>query len=98
MSHYHPTPNAAERYFDGSIFGQMYTLIADILGRPAGAPSAATARPEREHAAPTKPVRKLVERVDRWFWRQEQKARDDYLAASADVFELERRIEALYRR
>jgi len=38
-----------------------------------------------------------LERLDRWFWRQEQKARDDYLATSVDVFELERRIEALDR-
>ena len=39
----------------------------------------------------------LLERLDTWFWRQAQKDREAYLARSADVFDLERRIKALER-
>ena len=95
------TPNAAERYFNHSIFGQLYTLIAEALGsrrrdRPRSGHSA-----EAEKAAPAS-VRDLprltwLDRVDAWFWRQAQKDREAYLARSRDMFELERRIEALDR-
>lgn len=34
----------------------------------------------------------LLERLDAWFWRQEQKDLHDWLAQSGDLFELERRI------
>ena len=39
----------------------------------------------------------MLDRLDRWFWRQEQKAREAYLAHSQDVFDLERRMTALER-
>ena len=39
----------------------------------------------------------MLERLDAWFWRQEQKDREAYLAGSADVFDLERRIDAIER-
>ena len=93
MNHYDLTsPNAAERYFNASIFGQLYTLMAAVLGH---GPNPAQPAGIRSSAAPTACAPGLLERLDRWFWRQEQKARDAYLATSADVFELERRIEAL---
>jgi hypothetical protein len=97
MNHYDLTPNAAERYFNASIFGQLYTLTAEALGRR---PRPARPTGTRSGSATVAPAARgpgLLDRLDRWFWRQEQKARDDYLATSADVFELERRIEALDR-
>jgi hypothetical protein len=45
----------------------------------------------------TAPEPGILDRLERWFRAQEQKARDDYLATSADIFELERRIEGLDR-
>ena len=90
------SPTAAELYFDRSIVGNLATLIADALGRsrrrePAPRTVEGTAlRPRAERAT-------WLERLDRWFWRQEQKDREAYLARSKDVFDLERRIRALER-
>jgi hypothetical protein len=97
MNHYDLTPNAAERYFNASIFGQLYTLMAEALGRRPRPARPADARSGAATVAPTARGPGLLDRLDRWFWQQEQKARDDYLATSADVFELERRIKALER-
>jgi hypothetical protein len=92
------SPNAAEMYFNDSIFGQLYTVLAETLGgrdrRPARrAAPADTTRAQKPEA----PKRSLLERLDAWFWRQAQKDREAYLARSRDVFELERRVEALDR-
>jgi len=93
MNPYDLTPNAAERYFDSSVFGQLYTSMAEGLSH-----RARREEPHRRGANPTPSAKPgLLDRLDRWFTRQEQKARDDYLATSADVFELERRIEGLER-
>ena len=91
------TPDAAMRYFDASIPGQLFSLMAEAL--------APAARPVRPGDAESRPRTRrgaafghgILHRLDRWFWRQEQKARDAYLAQSHDIFELERRIAALER-
>jgi hypothetical protein len=97
MTHYDlASPSAAERYFDASIFGQLYRVMADGLGAPAGRRLSDSGR--RGAPAVAAPRRTgILDRLDRWFWRQEQKAREAYLAGSADVFELERRIRAMER-
>lgn len=93
------TPNAAEMYFNRSIFGHLYAAIAGVPPMPE----------KRRHAraceAPVAPVanraatprRTLLDRLDAWFWRQVQKDREAYLARASDVFDLERRIDALER-
>jgi hypothetical protein len=97
------SPNAAELYFRDSILGHVAMLLAEALGatrKPRRAPRRAETR-----TAAVKPVAKPVEparagwldRLDAWFWRQEQKDREAYLAESRDIFELERRIELLDR-
>ena len=106
------SPSAAETYFDTSLLGQLYLLMAGALAGPAGASTAAGAagrgpavvRPQAPVDARPAPVvarnlpsNGLFDRFDRWCWRQEQKAREAYLASSADVFELERRIRAIER-
>ena len=90
MNYEQTSPSAAEMYFNHSIFGQLYTLIAEALQR--GAPRRTAATRGREDAQAT-----WLDRLDGWFWRQQQAEREAYLAASADVFELERRLEALDR-
>ena len=103
MSYDRTSPTAAETYFDHSIFGQLYTLIAEALQR--SAPRRGSPRPAATglHAQPTRRPdrsldrRPLLDRLDAWFWRQQQAAQEAYLAGSQDVFELERRIEALDR-
>ena len=39
----------------------------------------------------------LLERLDHWLWRQQQRGVEAYLAQSTDVFDLEARMRALER-
>ena len=41
--------------------------------------------------------RSWLSRVDTWFWKQEMKRREAFLAQSADIFDLERRMRMLER-
>lgn len=91
------SPSAAERYFDQSLLGQLYTLTAEVLGQRTGEDRRAAARRPAPAAVATAPEPGILDRLERWFRAQEQKARDDYLGTSADIFELERRIEGLDR-
>jgi hypothetical protein len=100
------SPRAAERYFSNTLIGQVSTFLAQRLagsparrspspspsprGRPGGAPLARKTDPA------TRPPG-LFDRIDAWLWRQEQKRREAYLAESRDLFDLERRMEALDR-
>jgi hypothetical protein len=52
--------------------------------------------PEAKTAVKTKSLGWL-DRFDAWLWRQEMHRRDEYLAQSSDIFELERRQRALER-
>lgn len=88
------SPGAAELYFNHSIFGQLYTLIAEALGR---GPRRTRVRGVGRMSPAAGTRQTLLERLDTWFWRQAQKDREAYLARSADVFDLERRIKALER-
>ncbi|HVR93194.1 MAG TPA: DUF3563 family protein [Casimicrobiaceae bacterium] len=38
-----------------------------------------------------------MSRLDTWFWKQEMKRREAFLAQSADIFDLERRMRMLER-
>ena len=42
-------------------------------------------------------TRSWLSRVDTWFWKQEMKRREAFLAQSADIFDLERRMRMLER-
>src|SRR4029079_15994076 len=98
MSSY-DTPNAAEMYLHQNILEHLYAAIGGVP------PMRQRRRQPRERETP--PVRAakgiatrgptLLERLDAWFWRQEQKEREAYLARSTDVFDLERRIDAIER-
>jgi hypothetical protein len=89
------SPGAAELYFNNSFVGDVASFVGAALARfgrtTARRPAPRTsARPERQR-------RGLLDRLDAWFWRQQQKAQEDYLAGARDVYELERRIDALDR-
>ncbi len=50
-------------------------------------------------ALATTPVRRrgFLERLDHWFWAQQQRDLEAYLARSTDVYDLEARIRAIER-
>ena len=107
MAHVHDSPTAAENYFNQTIFGRLYTLMAEALASERAAPggSSRRQRPSTADAEGRSPARwsgatdrrSLADRLDGWFWRRIQKEREAYLAGSVDVFDLERRIAALQR-
>ena len=93
------TPTAAEMYFNHSIFGQLYTAITGAPPLPHRRREAArsdtpSVKPKSRERAPRAT---LLDRLDAWFWRQMQKEREAYLARATDVFDLERRIDAIER-
>jgi len=67
-----------------------HALIFDPLRRRGG--------PENR---PPQPAGKrslgIFERIDRWFWRQQMRDREAYLAGAQDIFELEERLRRLER-
>ena len=46
---------------------------------------------------PAPPRRGLLERLDAWFWRRDQRALEAYLATSKDIYDLEAKIRDLER-
>ncbi len=48
-------------------------------------------------ARTTAPSAGLFDRLDHWFWRQEQRRREAYLAQANDIYDLERRMRHLER-
>jgi hypothetical protein len=54
-------------------------------------------QPPRPSSA-VKSSRTWLEAIDNWLYRQQVQVREDYLAQSADIFELERRMRHLEAR
>ncbi len=55
-------------------------------------------RPQELPAAENAPARRsLLERLDHWFWKQEQRAIEAHLAEATDIHDLEARIRDLER-
>ena len=80
---------ASDQPYRTSAFAHLCFLVAEALKAPStrGAAPAAPA-PTRLHA---------LDRLDRWFWRQRQQDREDYLADATDIADVERRLRALER-
>lgn len=53
--------------------------------------------PAAGQAAPAAHSSSFLERLDRWFWRQQLREREVYLSGAQDIFELEDRIRRLER-
>lgn len=90
------SPRAAELYFNQSFVGDVATFVGAVGARLRAA-RRATRGSHRPAVADPAPKRGVLERLDAWFSRQEQDARERYLAGARDVFDLERRIDALDR-
>ena len=77
----------------------VFALIATALmpAPPQSAPSQRHA-PDRDLSVKASaPRRGLLERLDRWFWAQQQREIEAYLAKATDLFDLEARIRAIDR-
>ena len=85
-----------EPLYDGSLIGVMTRLTHGILFD-------ASARAERDSARAFTPARATatrsswLDRLDNWFWKQEMKSREAFLAKSIDIFDLEQRMRCLER-
>lgn len=78
---------------------RIFTLLATAFAPPLGGAGAAVPRPGAESAIDRaeRASPGLLDRLDAWFWRIEQRAVERYLAKSQDVYELEARIRDLER-
>jgi len=74
---------------------RIFALIADRLTSPSR--TCSDDRSPRAAPAVAPARRGLFERIDHWFWELDQRAVDEYLGKSQDVFELEARIRQLER-
>jgi Protein of unknown function (DUF3563) len=83
--------------YDNSLAGVLATLTHGILldaNERAQEDSGA-----RANASANSPAisNSWLDRVDAWFWKQEMKRRETFLAQSSDIFDLERRMRRLER-
>jgi hypothetical protein len=69
-----------------------WAKLAHALAFPGQQLDSAPARAKRSEVRPG-----ILERLDRWFWQQEQREREAYLAKAQDVYDLEERIRRLER-
>jgi len=78
----------------------LFPLLAKVLTHPARPADAFEPRAESGvSASQSTPVRRrgFLERLDRWFWAQQQRDLEAYLARATDVYDLEARIHAIER-
>lgn len=102
------TPDRAEAYFSGSLIGQVSTWLVDAISELSGRRRTNAGRPARrgddrhadraaERRAEKQPRQGFFARLEAKLWRAEQERREEWLAQSTDVFDLERRIQRLDR-
>ena len=78
----------------------LFPLLARALTIPARQADAFERREEvAASASQSTPVRRrgFLERLDRWFWVQQQRDLEAYLSRATDVYDLEARIHAIER-
>jgi len=83
--------------YDNSLTGILARLTHGIL-------QDANERAQKDSAAPVSAFANMVskprgwlDRLDTWFWKQDMKHREAFLAQSIDIFDLEQRMRCLER-
>lgn len=83
------------KHFPIDSLSRCVTMLADALSVNSAVTRVERSAREDGAAAPRR--RGVWAAMDDWFWRQQLRARDAYLAQSRDVFELEARMRELER-
>jgi hypothetical protein len=82
--------------YDNSLTGILARLTHGILRDANDRAQEESARANSVADSVGKP-RSLLGRLDTWFWKQEMKRHEAFLAQSTDIFDLERRMRLLER-
>jgi hypothetical protein len=74
----------------------IFSLMARALApRPRAPEERGHAHAASVEASPARPG--ILDRLDTWFWRTEQRALEEYLGKAQDIYDLEARIRGLER-
>jgi len=86
------TPQITHEDIGVGFFASMAKALSPSARKPekAAIPAGAT-------TASPEPDRGFLDRLDAWFWEQDQRAREAYLGKAKDVYDLEARIRDLER-
>ena len=83
--------------YDNSLTGILAMLTHGILQDPNERAQQDSAAPSSAFANKVSKPRGWLDRLDTWFWKQEMKSREAFLAKSTDIFDLEQRMRRLER-
>jgi hypothetical protein len=83
--------------YDNSLAGILARLTHGILQDAGDRAQRQASHPVNDHDSPTGTNSSWLDRLDTWFWKQELKERDAFLAQSIDIFDLEQRMRCLER-
>ncbi len=83
--------------YDNTIAGLLARLTHGILLDANERAQYAVPRVKSESTDAGSRTRSWLDRLDSWFWKQELKEREAFLAQSADIIDLERRMRWLER-
>jgi hypothetical protein len=83
--------------YDHSLTGILARLTHGILQNASERAQKDSAAPASAGTSTVSKRRGWLDRLDTWFWNQEMKSREAFLAKSTDIFDLEQRMRRLER-
>ena len=83
--------------YDSSLTGILARLTHGILQDANERAQKDSTVPSSTFASTVSRPRGWLDRLDTWFWKQEMKSREAFLAQSTDIFDLEQRMRRLER-
>ena len=83
--------------YDNSLTGILARLTHGILQDANERAQKDSIGPSSTFASTVSRPRGWLDRLDTWFWKQEMKSREAFLAQSTDIFDLEQRMRRLER-
>ena len=83
--------------YDNSLTGILARLTHGILRDASERAQEDSAAPASAFANTVSKPRGWLDHLDTWFWKQEMKSREAFLARSTDIFDLEQQMRRLER-